>query len=162
MKEYHVYHPGRFGMMDMVHGVSDPSVASVLNRTMAVLAPMLRRRLGVYSEDLKGLLRHQSPYGGEWHRDGRAGSALNVLVTLQDISHANGATAFQPFDSKTYVVPELPAGSLIVYDYGVLHRAFDRTGLVPSARWLLYQVVTMAGQRDIKNHGRSIESIFKV
>ena len=81
------------------------------------------------------------------------GNGISINIPLQAVGPANGGTMFLPWTkgegTKTappsagapLISPELPAGSLLVYDYTVRHRAGKHTRPEPSARWMLYQIV---------------------
>ena len=81
------------------------------------------------------------------------GNGISINIPLQAVGPANGGTVFLPWTkgegTKTvpplgrahFISPELPAGSLLLYDYTVRHRAGKHTRPEPSARWMLYQIV---------------------
>lgn len=83
-------------------------------------------------------VHHQSA----WHRDlpyqefvSSRPLAVNIYICLEDFSHESGGTAFLPFSHREErlpskdvvealeVQPEIPAGSAIVFDSMIFHRA---------------------------------------
>merc|ERR1719316_2367870 len=139
-KEFQIYPQGRFGMMDMPYGTSAPVIDALLQRALKFLAPVLRAFQADYLVDVRGFLRHQSPYGGRWHQDNaiadmKHGNGISINIPLQAVGPANGGTMFLPWTkgegTKTapytrlqrisgrahLISPELPAGSLLLYDY---------------------------------------------
>ena len=81
------------------------------------------------------------------------GNGISINIPLQAVGPANGGTVFLPWTKGEgtkpvpplgrahFISPELPAGSLLLYDYTVRHRAGNHTRPEPSARWMLYQIV---------------------
>ena len=54
------------------------------------------------------------------------GTSFTLYVVLQDFNATNGGTHFVPWDEDYIVSPDLPAGSVILYDsVGLYHRAGD-------------------------------------
>ena len=85
------------------------------------------------------------------------GTSFTLYVALQDFNATNGGTHFVPWDENgrsgdAIISPDLPAGSVIMYDsVGLLHRAGDHVpppGSRDVARWVTWTTMVSASHPD--------------
>ena len=85
------------------------------------------------------------------------GTSFTLYVALQDFNATNGGTHFVPWaedgrSGDAIISPDLPAGSVIMYDsVGLLHRAADHVpppGSRDVARWVTWTTMVSASHPD--------------
>jgi len=134
-------------VQELALGNDDPVVVDVVRRAMARLFPALERINANWRLQERGFSMNQARFGGQWHIDGGDDYSRTfycIFFALQDTTPQNGGTLYLPWGSSAVVAPDLPAGSVVIFDQmGVLHRVGDNQGPPPgrpeSMRWLAFQ-----------------------
>lgn len=86
-------------------------------------------------------------------------SAVTVMIPLADMNSVNGSTAFwpgshiggEPDEDAPFVTPEIPVGSLVIWDYRLQHQGMANCGSV--ARPLIFLTACRPFWTDHLNFG---------